>query len=258
MKKISLLFLGLSLLVPLSAITVDELLYNFDRSLNVPSIQGEFHVTLISQKGDEREIKARIYQKKVDDNQENRLFLFDFPATVRGTGLLLHSYFDERDNSMWIYLPAVKRIKRIALESSGGGYFMGSDFTYRDLVSNDRKDMEFEILEETVMDGVDCYVIKSQGKTDLIRQDMGYSSTISYHRKDNFMLHRREFYDLSGDLEKIYRAEGFLDLSPAIYPTDISMTNVQTGHKSVIKILDASTEEIPDRIFTTRYLEGKR
>ncbi|MDC7224545.1 MAG: outer membrane lipoprotein-sorting protein [Spirochaetales bacterium] len=257
MKKSSLILLILAVLMPLNAITVEELLDRFDKSLSVPSIQGEFHVTLISQKGDKREIVARIYQKLVDENQNNRLFLFDFPATVRGTGLLLHSYYDDRDNNMWIYLPAVRRIKRIALESSGGGYFMGTDFTYRDLISNDVKDLEFEMLDETVIDGVECYVLKSRGKTEEIRQDIGYSYVVSFHRKDNYMLHKREFYDFNEDLLKVYRAEGFLDLSPAIYPTKISMTNVQSGHKSIIEVVDASTEEIPDRLFTTRYLENQ-
>ena len=257
MKKISLLLLLSLLLFPVGAISVDELLDNFARTLNIPSIQGEFRVSLISQRGDVREIKARVYQKNIGEFQNNRLFLFDFPATVRGTGLLLHSYFDDRDNNMWIYLPAVRRIKRIALESSGGGYFMGSDFTYRDLINNDRKDLEFEMLDEVNIDGEDCYAIKAWGKTGELRQDIGYSFTISYHRKDNFMLHRREFYDFNEELLKVYQAEGFLLLGPAVYPTKISMTNVQSGHKSVIEVDNPSTEEIPDRFFTTRYLQNQ-
>ena len=257
MKKISLLLLLTAILLPAGAITVDELMDNFLKTLNVPSIQGEFNVSLISQKGDVREIKARVYQKNIGDEQNNRLFLFDFPATVRGTGLLMHSYFDERENNMWIYLPAVRRIKRIALESSGGGYFMGSDFTYRDLISDDLKDLNFEMLEDATIDGVDCYAVKSWGKTNEVQQDIGYSYTLSYHRKDNYMLHRREYYDFNGDLLKVYEAEGFLVFGPTIYPSKVSMTNVQSGHKSVIEVSNASTDEIPDSYFTTRYLQNQ-
>jgi hypothetical protein len=257
MKKISVLILSLVSLLPVSAISADDLLENFKRSLFVPSLQGEFHITLISKSGDTREIVATIYQQEdVEENQNMRLFLFNSPPGVKGTGILVHSYYDDRDNNMWMYLPTVGRIKRISLESSGGGNMMGSDFTYRDLISIDVNDLKFEMLDDAVLDDVDCYVMKSMGASADIRNDMGYDHMISYHRKDNFMLYKREFFDVNGDLLKIYQAEGFLDLSPAIYPTLITMTNVQTGHKSIIEVLDVKTDVIEDDIFTPRYLES--
>jgi len=255
MKKTSFLLLSLIVIMPLSAISADQLLARFTETLFIPSVQGEFHVTLISKNGDEREIKARVFQKLVGETQNNRLFLFDFPANVRGMGLLLHSYFDDRDNNMWIYLPAVRRIKRIALENSGGGYFMGTDFTYQDLINRDVRNMDYEILDDAVIDGIDCYALKAWGKTEKIRQDIGYSFTISYHRKDNYMIYKREYYDFNDELLKVYLAETFIQFGDAIYPTTISMTNVQSGHKSIIEVKDARTEDIPDRMFTTRYLE---
>ncbi len=240
---------------PLVAQTAEEIIANNAKTLEVPSIQGSFNLELISRKGDVRKIEARAFQKHVDDAQNNRLFIFDFPPTVRGTGLLLHSYNDGRENNMWIYLPAVRRIKRIALESSGGGYFMGSDFTYRDLINNDYNNMEIERLPDEKVEGQDSYVIKARGKTIEIRQEHGYGYLITYYRKDNYMVHRRNFFDLNGDLLKVYKVEDFLDLDPYIYPTKISMSNIQTGHRSVLEIIDVTTEEIPDRYFTTRYLQ---
>jgi hypothetical protein len=162
-KKILGLLITVFTVLPLSSITVDELLENFAQSLAVPMVQGNFKVQLISKNGDIREIEARAYQKQIGNVQNNRLFIFDFPPTVRGTGLLLHSFFDDRPNNMWIYLPAVRRVKRIALESSGGGYFMGSDFTYTDLINNDVSEMSFEMLPETTINGVECYTLKAWG-----------------------------------------------------------------------------------------------
>ena len=192
----------------------------------------------------------------MDDAQSNRLFLFDFPPTVRGTGLLMNAYFDGRENNMWIYLPAVRRIKRIALEDSGGGYFMGSDFTYNDLISNSYNKLVFDRLDDAVIQGKDCYVIKAWGANSQDRQNHGYAYTLSYHRKDNYLLLRREFFDLSGALLKVYSIGEYLDLNPYIYPTEIFMENVQTGHKSILSVSDISTDEIPARYFTTRYLQN--
>ncbi|MCK5199823.1 MAG: outer membrane lipoprotein-sorting protein, partial [Spirochaetales bacterium] len=123
-----LLFLFLSTF--LQAIDVETILEAGDKIITPPYLKGVFHIKLISRNQDIREIEAVAYQKQFGDNQENRVFLFSFPPSVRGTGLLIHSFFDDTESRMWIYLPSIKRIKRIALETSGGGYFMGSDFTF--------------------------------------------------------------------------------------------------------------------------------
>lgn len=254
-KFFKFLLLFIIVVSPLNAISADEILENFGKTLNVPTIQGSFKVSLISQNGDVREIEARAYQKLNSAVQNDRLFIFDFPPTVRGTGLLINSYTDGRDNNMWIYLPTIRRIKRIALESSGGGYFMGSDFTYQDLISNDYSQIDYELQPEKVVDGFDCYVVKAWGKTPDIQQENGYSYFLSHYRKDNFLMIRREFYDFNGDLLKIYEIKDFLVLSPYMYPTIISMTNVQSGHQSLIEVTDISTDAIPDSYFTTRFLK---
>lgn len=252
---LNIVLLSFIFMFPLSAQSAEEIIANNAKTLEIPSIQGSFNLELISRKGDVRKIEARAFQKHVGEAQNNRLFIFDFPPTVRGTGLLLHSYSDGRENNMWIYLPAVRRIKRIALESSGGGYFMGSDFTYKDLINTDYNNMEIERLPDERVDGQDSYVIKAWGKTVEIRQDHGYEHIITYYRKDNYMVHRRDFFSLNEDLLKVYKVEEFLDLDPYIYPTKISMTNKQTSHRSVLHIKEVSTDEIPDRYFTTRYLQ---
>ncbi|OQX29393.1 MAG: hypothetical protein B0D92_03910 [Spirochaeta sp. LUC14_002_19_P3] len=244
--------------LPLQAITVQEILDGFAERLSIPVLAGTFKVKLIAKNGDEREIVARAYQKIVSEDQNNRLFVFDFPPTVRGTSLLLHSYYDGRSNNMWIYLPAVRRVKRIALESSGGGYFMGSDFTYRDLINIDFTKMNYELTEEKTIDGIDYYVVKAWGKTPEIQQDNGYSYLLSYYRKDNFFLMRRDYFDFDEKLLKVYQVEDFIVLGTSIYPTNISMSNVQNGHRSLLEVTDVSTDDIPDRYFTTRYLKDNQ
>lgn len=257
MKNVNVLVLLVVTTLSLPALTVDEILDRYSDTLGVPSIQGSFNVDLISRNGDVREIEARAYQKMMGDNQINRLFVFDFPPTVRGTALLLHSYFeDDRENNMWIYLPAIRRVKRVALEDSGGGFFMGSDFTYRDLINNDNSELEFQKLPDETVNGQRSYVIRAQGRTPAVQQEYGYSYIVSYYRQDNFLMHRREYYDFNGDLLKILEVQDFLDLDPWIYPTRLSMTNVQNDHQSIIEVRDASTDEIPDRMFTTRYLRS--
>ena len=240
----------------LPAITADEILAGFAARLSIPTVSGTLKLRMISKKGDVREVKARAYQKTSGSEQVNRTFIVDFPPTVRGTGLLLHSFFDGRKNSMWMYLPAVRRIKRIALESAGGGYFMGSDFTFRDLINTDYDKMDYELLKETSIDGVQYYVIKAWGETVEIQQENGYSFLMSYYRKSDMFMMKREYFDFDDELLKVYQVQNIIDMGPYVYPSEFSMTNVQSGHKSLIEVTSIDTEDIPDRFFTTRYLQN--
>lgn len=246
-------------MVPLFSLPTEDILDEFLKTLQIPNIQGVFKIKLIAKSGDTREIEALAYQRLMEGGiQNNRLFVFNFPPTVRGTSLLLHAFHDERDDNMWIYLPAIDRVKRIALESSGGGNFMGSDFTYQDLINNNYADLFMEQLEETTIDGVEYYVIKAWGRTEELKKSYGYSAWVSYHRKDNFMLQRRDYYDFNDELLKIYFVESYLEFLPYIYPNKMSMANVQSGHTSILEVNDVTIDEIPENYFTTRFMQSNR
>ncbi|MDA3851213.1 MAG: outer membrane lipoprotein-sorting protein [Spirochaetaceae bacterium] len=242
--------------MPLFSITLDEILQGFEDVTRIPNLQATIKVQMISQSGDVREIEAEAYQKMDGESQNNRLFVFNYPPTVRDTGLLIHSFYDGRDSNMWLYLPAIGRIKRIALESSGGGYFMGSDFTYQDLISKNAEGFIYERLDDQVVDGYDCYVLEVHGVSREKQQEVGYSRYISYHRKDSFLLQRQEYYDLSGELLKIYTVQESTDFDNFVYPSKISMENVQSNHRSIIEATNLTIGDIPDRYFSQRYLQN--
>lgn len=239
----------------LFSLDVEEIRIRSDRVIHPPNLQGTFTLTLISKRGDTRIIKVRAYQKTLSENRENRLFLFTFPPSVRGTGLLVHSYFDRDQDRIWIYLPAVGRIKRVNLSSAGGGYFMGSDFTYSDLISANQEDFQYELVGEAFFNNEECYLIRRQGKTRAIQRQYGYSKDENYIRKSDFVPVRIVFYDLAGDLLKELSVQKVEDIGPYRYPSHVTMENKQTGHLSKIEFEDISSpEEIPDDYFTHRYL----
>ena len=258
MKKIFILAFILSALsLGAQNITIDEILDGYEVTAFIPNLTASLSVKLISANGEVREIKADAYQKTVNENQVSRLFLFDYPPSVRNTGLLINSFLNGDENVMWIYLPAVKRVKRIALATSGGGYFMGSDFSYSDFISKARTDYTQEFLGEVVLNGSPCYSVKEYGKTLQRRQDMKLSYMINYYRKDDFIMYGRDYYDLAGELVKEYRVKDSIVLGQYIYPTLIEMENIQTGHRSIIEMTNVSTDIIPDRYFTSRFLKNK-
>lgn len=255
--KIILILLFLCSFSFLKAIEVTTILKKGDEIISPPYIRGIFHLKLISYNNDIREIEAEAYQKRVSDFQENRIFIFSFPPSVKGTGLLVHSFFNDTDNRMWVYLPVVRRVKRIALETAGGGYFMGSDFTYSDLISRSSDEFNYELIGEVFLDGEACYVVKAQGITMSKRRGMGYLYTINYYRKEDFLIVGIDYYDMAGELMKEYRVHKVEDLSGFLFPSKVVMSNVQTGHSSEIEFSELVVEDIPDEYFTHLYLQAR-
>jgi hypothetical protein len=241
--------------ISLAAEDVEELLDRSDEVIHPPNLQGSLTFTLISRRGDRRVMKVEAYQKSVSDKRENRLFMFTFPPSVRGTGLLVHSYYDRDQDRMWIYLPEVAKIKRVNLSSAGGGYFMGSDFTYSDLISANREDFNYELVGEAAYKGDPCYLVRRQGKTRDLQRQYGYSKDEHYIRKSDLVPVRIVFYDLAGDLLKELSVQRVAEMGPYRYPSHVTMENLQNGHKSIMEC-DTITapEHIPDDYFTHRYL----
>lgn len=254
MRRIAFLLWVLSVL-PADAISVGEIQDRSDEVIHPPNLTGTFTMTLVSKRGDTRVTKVEAYQKSRGPTREDRLFLFTFPPSVKGTGLLVNSYYDRAQDRMWIYLPAVGKIKRVNLSSAGGGYFMGSDFTYSDLISVNREDFVYELIGEEPWGGEDCYVIRRQGKTRDIQRQYGYSRDDNYVRKSDFVPVRIVFYDLAGDLLKELTVQQVAEIGPYRYPSHVTMENKQTGHLSRIEFDNlASPDDVPDEYFTQRYL----
>ena len=239
------------------AIDVQELLEASDQVMHPENLQGTFRMVLISPQGNQRTMEVMAYQWRRSETREDRLFIFTHPPSVEGTGLLVHSYNDE-DDRMWIYLPAVDMLKRVNLSSSGGGYFMGSDFTYSDLISGSREEFDYELLGEAEIDGEACYLVSKQGQSRAAQRASGYSLEEHYIRKSDLVAIRIVFYDLAGDLLKELRVQEVQIIGPYRYPSDVIMENMQTGHRSEIVFGDIQVPEtIPEEYFTHRYLQNQ-
>ena len=246
---------GLTATVPLAAQDAAAIAARADARGAPDDLSGSLTLTIISPNGAQRVIRADSYQKQRSAEREDRLFVFTYPPNVRDTALLVHSYMEQGDDSMWIYLPALDRIKRVDLGASGGGYFLGSDFTFRDLVSRDQTEYVLALLPA---DDPDYYVVEVRGRTPELRRTFGYAREEHFIRRDNFMRERVVFHDLAGDLLKELIVEEEHVADGHAFPSRVRMVNHQTGHVSEIVFEDVSfSAEIPDRFFTQRYLRQR-
>ena len=206
-------------------------------------------MTLINSNGSTRIRKIKQFYKDFGSVEKNIMF-FMSPADVKNTSFMNWSYDSDKPDDQWIYLPALKKVKRISSDSKSD-YFMGSDFTYDDL--GDRKldaDVHKLLREETV-DGIACYVVESVPKDE----DYMYSKTITWIRKDNFVGVKREFYDEDGELLKTLSIKEVKNVSGIWIITHSEMHNVQKDHKTIMKLTDVKINTgVPASMFTERMM----
>ncbi len=185
-------------------------------------------MTLINRSGSQRVRKIKQFTKDMGDVEKSIMF-FLAPADVKNTSFMSWAYDTDKSDDQWIYLPALKKTKRISSDSKSD-YFMGSDFTYDDLGDRKLEDDTHKFLREETMDGVDCYVVESIP----VDEDYMYSKTLVWVNKSNFIGVKKEYYDEDEDLLKILSIKDSEEISGIWVITKSEMKNVQKNHRTTI------------------------
>jgi outer membrane lipoprotein-sorting protein len=151
---------------------------------------------------------------------------------------------------MWIYLPALRKVKRISSDSKSD-YFMGSDFTYDDLGDRHPSEDNHKILKEETVDGQQCYVVESTPKDS----DYMYSKTVSWIIKDEWIGLKKEFYDEDGELLKTLTVKEYDKINGYWVILDMEMYNEQKDHSTKMQLKNVKIGEgISDNQFTERMM----
>lgn len=182
------------------------------------------HMTLTNRNGDTSERELRIKALEQTEDGDKSLVVFDEPADVKGTALLSFAHFDG-DDDQWLYLPALKRVKRIASNNQSGS-FMGSEFTYEDFSSDEVRKYDYKWIGVETVDGVECTVIEQYPR----HPKSGYTRQVAYYSNETLRPIKIEYYDRKDDLLKTYTATGFKQyLGKHWRPSEMVMENHQTG-----------------------------
>ena len=127
-----------------------------------------------------REMRIDTLEKQQEGNGDKSLTVFFSPPDVEGTALLSHAKILESDNQ-WLYLPALRRVKRIS-SSNKSGPFVGSEFAFEDLTANELGKYEYTHLDTRVVDGMEMDVIECLPRYER----SGYSKLLCYFDTDVF------------------------------------------------------------------------
>lgn len=197
--------------------------------------QSELIMKLINKRGAVRERKLISYSIDVGKGKKDRksIMFFQYPGDVKGTGFLTWDYDNpDREDDKWLYLPAMKKTRRISGSSAKQDYFMGSDFTYDDMGSRSVDEDTHKLLGEENIGGHKCWKLEYTPKD---KREI-YSKKIAFIRQDCLIAVRVEYYDKMGklhrnlELSNIAKVEGFWTAQK------LHMTNVQTEHQTILEI----------------------
>lgn len=217
--------------------------------------QSEMTMTLINKRGRERVRKLISHSIDVGKDKKTIMF-FQYPGDVKGTGFLTWDY-DEvgKDDDKWLYLPAMKKTRRISGSSAKQDYFMGTDFTYDDMGSRNVDEDTHTLLGEETINGHKCWKLESIPKD---KRDI-YSKKITWIRKDCLVVEKADYYDRMEKLHRqlilsnINKVDGFW------IAQKLEMTNVQTHHKTIIEIANPQYNlPMNESKFTVNTLEKER
>ena len=141
-----------------------------------------------------REIRGKTLE--VDGDGDKSLTIFDTPRDVKGTAFLSFTHSLKSDEQ-WLYLPALKRVKRIS-SSNKSGPFMGSEFAYEDISSQEVAKYKYKFIKDDKFNGRDVFVIE---RTPQYKKS-GYTKQIAWVDKEMYQPLKIEFYDRKKSLLK--------------------------------------------------------
>ena len=145
--------------------------------------------------------------------------------------MLIHDHNDGSDD-MWIYLPALRRERRI-VSSERGNNFMGSEFTNADMSRPNLNDFNHTLLGTEGVNGKQCWMVESACKTEDIEDDNGFSRMVAYIEKGTFLTHRVEYYDFSNRLHRVMTINDYRKQSNGkMFAFSMEVQNVQNQRRS--------------------------
>ena len=230
-----------------------------DAMRSVDDEQVDLRMELINKRGQKRDRQLSWVLKNDAQRNQRALLRFLDPADVRGTALLSIENPD-RDDDQWLYLPALRKSRRISAANKSDS-FVGSDFSYEDLGPEEIDQHEYRFVREDTLDGAAVYVVEAVPNNEQRKRESGYSRREIYVRKDTASIVRINYYDRQQELLKVFLAKDIRQVpsTKTWRAYTVEMKNEKSGHSTVITygrfVINAG---VSDETFSTRELERER
>jgi len=186
----------------------------------------ELEMVLRNKAGKEARRTLSLHTLEIPDESvgDKSLIVFRTPSDIDGTALLSHAKMLDPDDQ-WLYLPALKRVKRISSVNKSGP-FVGSEFAFEDFTSLELNKFDYEYLRSEACDELTCDVVERLPRYE----HSGYTRQVTWIDQEVFQVRKVEFYDRRGDLLKTLVFDDYRAYEDSYWRAHrLAMTNHQTG-----------------------------
>jgi len=173
-----------------------------------------------------RSLRIATLEKPDETVGDKSLVVFKTPRDIEGTALLSHAKILDPDDQ-WLYLPALKRVKRIS-SSNKSGPFVGSEFAFEDFTAIELNKFDYTHVGEESCGDLVCDVLERNPRYE----NSGYTRQVSWVDQTDFQLRKVEFYDRRGDLLKVLELDDYRNYDGIWRAHKLSMSNVQTNKQT--------------------------
>lgn len=146
--------------------------------------------------GDESIRNIRIKSLEVNGDGDKSMTTFDTPRDIKGTSFLSYSHSIKPDDQ-WIYMPSLKRVKRIS-SANKSGPFMGSQFSYEDLASFEVDKYKYKYIKDDTLKDIDTFVVENYPQYE----NSGYARQLVWIDKARYIPLKVEYFDRKNILLK--------------------------------------------------------
>jgi outer membrane lipoprotein-sorting protein len=182
---------------------------------------------LTNKQGQESQRYLENQTLELDNDGDKSLIVFNSPKDVEGTATLTFTHKSTADDQ-WLYLPSLKRVKRISSDNKSGP-FMGSEFAYEDLSSQELEKYKYKFIKEEVINGNKAYVVERYP----VDPKSGYTKQVVWYNKENFRIEKTDYYDRKGSLMKTLTFVNYKQyLNKHWRASELAMENHLSGKKT--------------------------
>lgn len=199
------------------------------RDLGYVDSKAELTMVLEDRKGKTRARRLRISTLEVIEEKEGdkSLVIFDEPRDIKGTALLSYAHILDPDDQ-WLYLPALKRVKRISSINKSGS-FVGSEFAYEDITAQEFGKYSYKWLRDEPCGDLECFVVERRP----LYENSGYSRLLTWYDKAEYRVQRVDFYDRKEKYLKTLTLAGYRQYQGKFWRAhELIMDNYKTGKKT--------------------------
>lgn len=196
-----------------------------------------------------------------EEGARKSLIQIESPNEVRNTGFLSLDYSDKaKSDEQWLYLPKLHRVSRIP-SSGKSDPFLGSDFSYSDLLQQDPDDFQYKLVEQSVKVGdEDCWLIEAVPRDEQVQSALGYSKTHTWMSKSKLIPVQLKGWSNKTDKIKYFKAMDVAEIDGVWTPKRLQMRTMQGNSatsETLLELLSVknNSPEVSDADFNHQRLE---